>query len=152
MKSVLSQIISCSDIYPILGNTVQPVVRQEACGLLLQLPASFSSFLPQFPHTDSSIFLSIFPPWTAYLCSATACFFSCLFMLCSLFMKIAWLLPRPENFFLLLIQSSPTFSSFIQVSSYLKGSFNSLHAPYSTVSSFVESHEFRIVGQSTLVE
>lgn len=150
MKSVLSQIISCSDIYPIPGKLFWGI--QSSLSFIRRLVASFSSFLLQF--SPYRLF-----PFPLYLSSlncmslfSNSMFFPCLFMLCSLFMKIAWLLPWPENFFLLLIQSSPTFSSFIQVSSYLKGSFNSLHAPHWTVSSFVESHEFHIVDQSALVE
>lgn len=149
MKSVLSQIISCSGMFPILGNCsgeYSPACHSSG-GLRPPSPSSFSSFPIQTLPFSS---LSFLPEPHVFVQPQHV--FSCLFMLCSLVMKIAWLLPWPENFFLLLIQSSPTFSSFIQVSSYLIGSFNSLHAPYSTVSSFVESREFRIVGQSTLVE
>ena len=77
-----SKIISCTDIYTILGNYRLGNTVQPPCHYLVV--ASLSSSHLRFPYTDSSILLSILPPQMTCLSSATVYFFKPLHALFSI--------------------------------------------------------------------
>lgn len=146
--------MSCADIYPILG-----IHTHSHLGIQSSLPFTIllrPPFLAPIPRSSFSSLLFLLEPHALFSNSLFFYAFAS-FVLYSRIFHESWL-PWPENSFLLLTQSFSTFWSFIQTSSWSKGSFNSHHAPYYTVSSFVDSkhnpspHKFHIGGQSMLVE